>query len=38
MIERAFCDLETSKILKGLGYNEWTKYVWKKNTILKNTY
>ena len=32
MIERAFCDLESSKILKEIGYDEWASYVWKKNT------
>ena len=36
MIERAFCDLETSKILKQIGYNEWTEYVWKKNTRVSD--
>ena len=32
MIERAFCDLESSKILKEIGYDEWATHVWKKNT------
>ena len=32
MIERAFCDFESSKILKEIGYDEWASYVWKKNT------
>ena len=32
MLERAFCDLESSKILKEIGYDEWTTHVWKKNT------
>lgn len=32
MLERAFCDLESSKILKEIGYDEWASYVWKKNT------
>ena len=32
MIERVFCDFESSKILKEIGYDEWASYVWKKNT------
>ena len=32
MIEKAFCDFESSKILKEIGYDEWTTHVWKKNT------
>ena len=32
MLERAFCDLESSKILKEIGYDEWATHVWKKNT------
>lgn len=36
MIERAFCDFESSKILKEIGYDEWTTHVWKKNTRLSD--
>ena len=36
MIEKAFCDLESSKILKEIGYDEWATYVWKRNTRFSN--
>lgn len=36
MIERAFCDLETSKILKQIGYNEWATHVWQKHTRISD--
>ena len=36
MLERAFCDLESSKILKEIGYNEWTEHIWKKNTRISD--
>lgn len=36
MIEKAFCDLESSKILKEIGYDEWATHVWKRNTRFSN--